>query len=311
MDLHPEELIEREAAGDLSTAERARLDAHLLQCPACRMERRVRGDFRHVADGARADVRVLVARALVPGQARTARTRAGVARLRFALAAAALLLGVTGLAAAASGWLPWKLASLGPVEPGAVVVPTEASARFPRRRSIEEPAPAATPEEPGAGPSTATTTPEIQTSPEVPRVRPERTPTSATPRTADAPMADAARLFDEANAARRRGDHGDAETAYRRLMSGYPDSTEARESLVVLGRMLLDDGEPARALPCFEEYVRGGGALTAEAMLGRALALGRLGRAEEEQGAWSAIVDAYPDSVHAERARTRLAELGR
>ena len=80
---------------------------------------------------------------------------------------------------------------------------------------------------------------------------------------------------------------------------------------MALGRMRLEDGDAANALPSFDAYVSRGGALAAEAMLGRALALEQLGRADEERSAWSALIDAYPDSVHARRARMRLAELGR
>jgi len=45
--------------------------------------------------------------------------------------------------------------------------------------------------------------------------------------------------------------------------------------------------------------------------LGRALALQRLGRPDDEARALSSLLDAYPISVHAERARRRLLELGR
>jgi TolA-binding protein len=318
MDLHPEELIDREATGELSPADRERLDAHLRQCPACRMERRVRSDFRRVADGTHADVRALIARALVPGQARTARRRARGTRLRFALVAAALLLGLSGLAAAASNWSLWRGESgeavdTAPTGAGALTAPS--ARRGPR--PIE--APAALADTPSAVPSIALAAP-------VPLAAPATSEARATRAIARADQAkgsmepalredvlaqDAARLFDDANAARRRGDHGAAETAYGRLMVEHPGSPEARESLVTLGRMLLDDGAPARALPRFDEYVRRGGALTAEAMLGRALALGRLGRTEDERSAWSTLAGAYPDGVYAERARARLAELGR
>ncbi len=319
MDLHPEELIDREATGELSPADRERLDAHLRHCPACRMERRVRGDFRRVAVGAHADVRALIARALVPGQERMARRRARGTRLRFALVAAALLLGLTGLAAAASGWSFWRAATREAVDvasTGAGAV-TPASARR-GRRSIEAPqAPAALPDSPSEVPSAASVAP-VPLASATSEVRPTRAIAKAEPATRSMDRAsrevlaeDAARLFDDANAARRRGDHGEAETAYGRLLEEHPGSPEARESLVVLGRMLLDDDAPARALPPFDEYVRRGGALTAEAMLGRALALGRLGRTEEERSAWSTLAGAYPEGVYAERARARLAELGR
>jgi TolA-binding protein len=137
-----------------------------------------------------------------------------------------------------------------------------------------------------------------------------RTSTDAVP-SAAAREKDAATLFDEANTARRRGNHADAAAAYRRLIESYPRSSEAHESLVTLGRMRLEDGDAANALPSFDAYVSRGGPLAAEAMLGRALALEQLGRADDERGAWSALIDAYPDSVHARRARARLAELGR
>jgi hypothetical protein len=316
MDLHPEELIEREARGELSPADRERLEAHLRQCPACRMERRVRGDFQRVAEGAHADVRALIARALVPGQARTERRRFRGTRLRFALVAAVLLLGLTGLAAAASSWSLWRLGPRDGVDPGAAVASTAVSARL-GRRSLEAPQsfPAAAPDAPSELPPDAPTAPSASdartTAFGIPRPTSAKRSAGPAPRVAELVAVDAARLFDEANGARRRGDHEDAANTYGRLMAEHPDSPEAHESLVVLGRMLLDDGEPARALPRFDEYVRRGGDLTAEAMLGRALALGRLGRTDEERSAWSTLADAYPEGVHAERARARLAQLGR
>jgi len=44
-------------------------------------------------------------------------------------------------------------------------------------------------------------------------------------------------------------------------------------------------------------------------MVGRALALGRIGRGAEERAAWKALLDAWPKSTHAKRAQARLAEL--
>ncbi len=146
------------------------------------------------------------------------------------------------------------------------------------------------------------------------RRRPRRAALAKTATETRSPRAaadDAAGLFGEANASRRRGEHERAATAYERLIAGYPQSAEARESLESLGRMRLDDGDGAGALQCFDAYLRRGGALIAEAMVGRALALEQLGRIDQERDAWRALVDAFPDSVHADRARTRLAKLGR
>lgn len=43
--LHPEELLDKDASGALSDAERALLEAHLSRCAACRFERAARADF--------------------------------------------------------------------------------------------------------------------------------------------------------------------------------------------------------------------------------------------------------------------------
>jgi len=45
VDLHPEELLDRDARGELSPAEEVRLQAHLSRCAACRFERQLRLDF--------------------------------------------------------------------------------------------------------------------------------------------------------------------------------------------------------------------------------------------------------------------------
>jgi hypothetical protein len=57
--------------------------------------------------------------------------------------------------------------------------------------------------------------------------------------------------------------------------------------------------------------MRTGGALGQDVMLGRALALQRLGpsAAGDESRAWSALLTAYPGTVHSARAQRRLQSL--
>jgi TolA-binding protein len=50
VDLHPEDLLERDARGELDDAERARLQQHLARCAACRFERQLRADFAEELD---------------------------------------------------------------------------------------------------------------------------------------------------------------------------------------------------------------------------------------------------------------------
>jgi tetratricopeptide (TPR) repeat protein len=126
-----------------------------------------------------------------------------------------------------------------------------------------------------------------------------------------APPPDAPSLFGRANEARRLGDHPSAAHYYRALIEDNPSSSEAHDALAVLGRMLLDDTDAEGALRCFDEYLRVGGPLREDVMLGRALCLQRLGRAGDETRALESLVAAYPHSVHAERARRRLLHLGR
>lgn len=45
VDLHPEELLDKDARGALSEEERALLQAHLARCETCRFEQAVRADF--------------------------------------------------------------------------------------------------------------------------------------------------------------------------------------------------------------------------------------------------------------------------
>jgi outer membrane protein assembly factor BamD (BamD/ComL family) len=121
---------------------------------------------------------------------------------------------------------------------------------------------------------------------------------------------DAASLFDRANRARRSGDRTRASDLYTELIDRFPTSPEGHESEAVLGHLLLHGGDARAALAHLDAYLRMGGPLTEDVTLDRALVLGRLGRASDEADAWRGLLRDYPSSVHAERAKKRLQELG-
>jgi TolA-binding protein len=120
---------------------------------------------------------------------------------------------------------------------------------------------------------------------------------------------DAAGLFREATAARHAADFGRARGLYLRLESEFPVSSEAQLAHVSLGKMLLSMGRASEAEQQFAVYLRTGGALTEEALVGRAQSLARLGRGDDERRVWETLVREYPSSVYAAQARDRLASL--
>lgn len=124
----------------------------------------------------------------------------------------------------------------------------------------------------------------------------------------------AAELFRTANTERRAGDVAKAIELYRTLQKEHPGSPESQASHVSLGRLLLDrQNDAAGALPQFDAYLKSGasdGTLAEEARIGRALALQRLGRSDDERRAWQELLDRHPQSLYAPRARERLGALG-
>jgi TolA-binding protein len=344
MDLHPEDLLEREISGELSEAELARLDLHAKQCAVCRLERRAREDFRldDESPAAEAEVTRLLAAMAGPLALQGLRRTPAASPMRYLrfVAAAAAVVTMTGHAAAAARWpevravvMPWT-ASSGAT--AAVAAPPSAkSDSHPAAHRVASVAQPAVVEAPPAPPAAdlADTGATSAAPPVVETPTPVATPVhraarpvvlaSTTVHVAPAAIAganssvdgdaDASAVFRKANAALQAGDHAQAGQLYGVLLNRYPSTPEAHASLALFGRMLLDDGNANGALQCFDDYLRRGGALREEVMLGRALAFQRIGprAAGDEARAWSSLVDAYPGSVHAERARRRLSELAR
>lgn len=323
-ELHPDDLLDREARGDLTFEEDARLAEHLVACSVCRFERQVRGDFREEFEAARPRARVTPQPPEVmpePDAPRVVHTlrpkRASRSRVRiFMLVAAALL--VASVAAAEWSTLnrdaPPRASATMPS--AAQWVSIEAAARV--RSSSHVPAALAS-----VAPSTPETATPIATPTGAPRAETTRAgaPETRSLATAHAPPAPApqpptppvtaAALFGEAGEARQHAAYDEALRLYGDLAQQYPQSPEAATAHAILGRLLLDRGDASGALFHFDQYLRaGGGALREEALLGRAVALQRMGVGGAEATAWHALLDACPQSVHAARARARLAALG-
>jgi tetratricopeptide (TPR) repeat protein len=306
IDLHPEELFDRAQSGLASKDEQLRLKAHSESCPACRFEHALGEDCRQSAaprDGDELVVARIRASALRALQRRSLARSYGVAAPRprrwLLLACAAILVVGTGGAAT----VLWR-AHRATAEQHAVS--TERAATPPSR----SPAPAA----PASPPPAENAAPE---SPNETSTRVAESPSSArrAPRATmeDAPKpSSAAELFARANMLRRQNETTEALGVYRALQHDYPGSSEELVSRVTLGRLLLDRlGNAGAALAEFDSYLSRapGGSLSEEALIGRALALGRLGRDPEERTAWSALLAAHPSSTYAARARERIQKL--
>lgn len=131
-------------------------------------------------------------------------------------------------------------------------------------------------------------------------------PTPATAPAAPANGDDAATLLEQAARARRDGRSADAIAIYRAILRRFPGSREDAVACVALGRALLP-GDAEAALDTFDGCLRDHprGQLAEPALVGRAEALGALGRSSDEIAAWNELLRRFPDSLHADRARAR------
>ncbi|MBN1770551.1 MAG: hypothetical protein JXB32_04760 [Deltaproteobacteria bacterium] len=340
VDLHPEELM-RGAREDRVPADGdpERLAEHLAGCDACAFERAVVQDFaeelHREEDGERRVMAQEIAGALADPRVQAslswqAHGRPLAVRMPRGLLVAAIILG-SSLAAAAGAWFAVKVILVAGSEERPPAVDASAGVKAADVPACEpqEPAP---PEARPAGrrgrgrrpAEVPETPPEVPEAPaEVPETPPEAAPVGPTvpsghhaarspPPSAPAPGETAQTLLVRANAARRVGDIEAATRAYDELARRFPGSREEVLSRATYGKLLLEVlGQPQRALGLFEAYLAAApdGTLAEEALVGRAVALGRLGRAARERAAWEELLVCFPESAHAERARARLEEL--
>jgi TolA-binding protein len=301
IDLHPEEMLDAARRGTLGAAATEDLRAHLARCVACRVSLTLADDLRAEAAVTGADGALLarmVRGALadeprVTFDVRAPRARSGAGR-RVAVAVALLLVGGSGGAAV------WSMG-------GAAFVRRLAPEILPFSRRHERATVAASR---AVAPSIAVPAPTVE-----PMLAPPAAPAlgPAAPRAvrAEAPAPTAEDLFADANRARRAGDYPRALHRYSELRRAYPGTRQELTARVIVGDLQLEDGPARAALAEFDSYLAASpdGTLAEEARVGRAVALMRLGRRDEEREAWSQLLRAHPNSVQGARARRRLTEL--
>lgn len=328
--LHPEELFDKLLDDELSPAEAERLRQHLKGCEVCRFEYAARLDFQAEAlELAAVPPPSLPLRPLpLVGAEREHALRVETPRRRrrrrlmmVGLAAAALVSASAAVAASVTGRAPWNALGTFLSEPKPTPAPVVGVAPSqppltppvsPMKPVVSAPMPRPAPEPAHQAASRPARAPR----------KAEPAPIAAAPTgvslaapAADAPAVkeppSAAKLFGDANQARRAGDIGRASGLYRLLQEQYPGSPEAELSRVTLALLLLDNGDAQAALVGFERYLAGSSrGLEAEALVGRARALGRLGRRDLEVAAWQEVQRKYPRSVYGRQATERLAALG-
>lgn len=156
---------------------------------------------------------------------------------------------------------------------------------------------------------------EVQQLKAAPMAAAHRRPTPASPTAtkaiasvadANAPKSSASELFARANTARRSGDVELALTRYAELGREYPNSVEAQDAKLLVGKLLLSQRSPRAALRQFEAYAAPDLAL--ETLWERAQALRKL-KDPQEREVLSELVRRYPNSPYAAAAAKRLNEV--
>jgi hypothetical protein len=298
----PDDLLARARSGDLSELERRALTTHLTHCGACATSAVVAALFQEGAESSPADASI-VARVARRAGAKHADGRR-VRRWRgpaFAAATAALLLVTTG----ALAWVGRQ----GVGGPPSIF-----------HRSPDVPAMASKDHTQPKPPASVEIRPLPQAADAVvgpPVSHAKRRPATARAATVsviEQPLApNAATIFADANATRRRGDLRGAVTLYQALRRQFAETSEARLSAISLGDVLLDLGSPDRALEAFGAYLAesASGSLREEALFGRTRCLHALDRGPAELDTWKALLREFPRSAYASLARRRIAELER
>ncbi len=339
VDLHPEELLDKDARGELSDEERARLETHVARCAACRAERLLRLDFADELEGDDRPSALLglvqgalaaprPARAPVEQAGETESVRSDLARSpkgmpeldavaglrrRPRRTAFVLLVAAAVLAASAAGatgmtgrvWSRLRGGSLEVTHSSATASPLSApqlsAPSAPRTASA--PAVALAPSDPPTEQEPEAIAAAV-TAPARPLAPAPVAPIAAT--VAPVPTT-ASGLFESANSARRSGDTVTALSRYDALEAQFPGTREARAAKATTGKLLLDRGDSLGALSRFDAYLASGASeLREEVMAGRATALERLGRVDEESRAWEALVATYPGTPYGTHARLRI-----
>lgn len=288
-DSHPDDLLDLARHGDLDDEQARRLDDHVRECPTCRLELELAKDF-DVLLGPDEDAD---ARALESANRAIAKLDIDVTvyrtRRSWWIRAAWLSAAVLAAGAAAAGI--WQSMGSGGGESRAPVVVAAAS--------VAE-----------APPPTPPRNVETTVSVEDLEVVADTVPSGSSVSMKEPGAPTAAELFSSATRAHREGRNPEAVRLFQELQRRYPSSREARASHATLGRLLLDGADPNAALKQFDEYLANpGGAVGEEALVGRARALESLGRRDEERAVWRDLLQRYPNSVHAGRAKRRLSEL--
>lgn len=111
-------------------------------------------------------------------------------------------------------------------------------------------------------------------------------------------------LLAKAQSLRARGQYKSCAQLYRRLWSEFPDSEEAKVSMISLGELeLVRTSNPAAALDAFNAYLRLGGPLDREARFGKIRALRALDRRVEAGAETARFIRDYPSSMQAATLR--------
>lgn len=307
-----EDTLVRARRGLLPADQTRALEAHLATCALCRTSvalGRMVGPLPPVDEQDQAMARRLVARHLEPHAVPAPRSRVGsvpgrAQRWRGArtMAVAASVLLMASVASAAYWTVHVKAArrtAIGrpPAQPAAVNGPSRRAALPPNE---SEPAP-------DQAPARAPSPPAVSESPSAPTALPVDHPARATNMASVDPEA----LLRDANEARRVRRPDEAARRYRALQARFPSSREAVLSHLSLGHLCLAEGAFTDALAQFQAYLRDGGELAEEALLGEARALAALGRRDDERAVWRALQSRFPASEYLWRARERLGELDR